>query len=167
MNPDRAVPESAAADLGSEYVTVTAAGQAFAFPIERVHDVFVASALTHVPLAPREVAGLLNLRGRVVTALCLKRLLGLSGPLSPGRDMVIGLEHEGESFGVIVDAVGEVVRLPRDGFDPNPTHLDPCWSALSRGVHRLEDGLLVLLDVDSLLCADAAPQGPEGPGARP
>jgi purine-binding chemotaxis protein CheW len=145
------------AENGADYVTVSAGGQAFGFPIERVHDVFVASALTHVPLAPPEVAGLLNLRGRVVTALCLKRLLGLPAPPSPGQDMAVGLEHDGESFGVIVDSVGEVMRLSPDSIETNPTHLDPCWTARSRGVHQLHDGLLVLLDVDSLLSAEAGP----------
>jgi purine-binding chemotaxis protein CheW len=73
--------------------------------------------------------------------------------------MAVGLEHDGEPYGVLVDSIGEVVRLSRDTFDPNPTHLDPRWTARSRGVHRLEDGLLVVLDVDSLVSVEAGPRG--------
>jgi purine-binding chemotaxis protein CheW len=60
-----------------EYVTVMVCDQIFGLPIDRVHDVFIASSLTTVPLAPKEIVGLLNLRGRVVTAMCLRRRLGL------------------------------------------------------------------------------------------
>ena len=104
-----------AADLeASEYVTVTVADQMFGLPIDRVHDVFIASALTTVPLAPPEIVGLLNLRGRVVTAMCLRRRLGLPDRESGRREMAVGLEHHGESYGLLVDEIGEVMKLSTD-----------------------------------------------------
>ncbi|MBT2856498.1 chemotaxis protein CheW, partial [Staphylococcus coagulans] len=60
-----------------DYVTVFVGDTLFGLAIERVHDVFVPSGVTPVPLAPSEIVGLLNLRGRVVTAVCLRRRLGL------------------------------------------------------------------------------------------
>ena len=137
-----------------EYVTVMVADQIFGLPIDRVHDVFIASALTGVPLAPREIVGLLNLRGRVVTAMCLRRRLGLPEAGS-GREMAVGLEHHGESYGLLVDQVGEVMKLSSEAREPNPVHMDPRWVRLSRGVHRLQDQLLVILDVDAVLDLDA------------
>src|SRR3712207_6830601 len=88
-----------------EYVTVMVGDQMFGLPIDRVHDVFIASALTDVPLSPREIVGLLNLRGRVVTAMCLRRRLGLPDRDESGRNMAVGLEHQSESYGLLVDSV--------------------------------------------------------------
>jgi purine-binding chemotaxis protein CheW len=149
-NSNSATPHSS----DSEYVTVMIADQMFGLSIDRVHDVFIASAVTSVPLAPREVIGLLNLRGRVVTAMCLRRRLGLPDAES-GREMAVGLEHHGESYGLLVDQVGEVMKLPSDLCEPNPVHMNPRWSRLSRGVHRLEGRLLIVLDVDAVLALEA------------
>jgi purine-binding chemotaxis protein CheW len=134
-----------------EYVTVTVGGQAFGVPIGRVRDVFLPERLTRVPLAPGEIAGLINLRGRIVTLIDMRRRLDLA-PLDPGaRPMAVGVEQRGESYGLLVDAVGEVLKLPAESRDPNPLNLDPCWSRVAAGVHRLEDRLLVVLDVDKVL----------------
>jgi purine-binding chemotaxis protein CheW len=149
-----AEPISKSHGMASEYVTVMVADQMFGLPIDRVHDVFIASAVTGVPLAPREIVGLLNLRGRVVTAMCLRRRLGLPEGGS-GREMAVGLEHQGESYGVLVDQVGEVMKLSPETREPNPVHMDPRWVRLSRGVHRLENQLLIILDVDAVLALDA------------
>ena len=74
-----------------EYVTATVGGQLFGLPISRVQDVFVPERLARVPLAPPEIAGLLNLRGRIVTAIDMRRRLGLDAaerrrPAHGGRD---------------------------------------------------------------------------------
>lgn len=138
-----------------EFVTVVVADQMFGLPIDRVHDVFIASSLTAVPLAPREIAGLLNLRGRVVTAVDLRRRLGLPDREASGDDMAVGLEHNGESYGLLVDSVGEVMKLSVDTHEPAPVHMDQRWVKLSNGVHRLEGRLLIILDVDAVLAFDA------------
>ena len=141
-----------------EYVTVMVGDQIFGLPIDRVHDVFIASALTDVPLSPREIVGLLNLRGRVVTAMCLRRRLGLPDGENDGRNMAVGLEHHGESYGLLVDQVGEVMKLSPDTHEANPVHMDPRWVKLSRGVHRLDEKLLIILDVDAVLSLEVQSQ---------
>jgi purine-binding chemotaxis protein CheW len=140
-----------AADDSCEYVTVTVGEQLFGLPIERIHDVFIPTSITPVPLAPPEIVGLLNLRGRVVTALCVRRRLGMPPRESDAEMMAVGLEYNGESYGLLVDSVGEVLRLSVDSRQPNPVHLDPRWADLSRGVHRLDNKLLVVLDIDGVL----------------
>jgi purine-binding chemotaxis protein CheW len=120
--------------------------------------VFIASALTDVPLSPREIVGLLNLRGRVVTAMCLRRRLGLPDRTEDGRNMAVGLEHQGESYGLLVDQVGEVMKLSAETHEPNPVHMDPRWVKLSRGVHRLDEKLLIILDVDAVLSLEVQSQ---------
>ena len=142
---------------GPSYVTAEIGGQLFGLPIDRVQDVFSIGALTPVPLSPPDVVGLMNMRGRVVTALDIRQRLGLAqGAVEPGT-MAIGIEAAGDSYGLVVERIGEIVSPSREDCDPNPIHLDPSWAALSRGVHRLKDELLVVLDVDAILGLPARP----------
>jgi purine-binding chemotaxis protein CheW len=143
-----------------DYVTLYLGDQMFGLPIDRVHDVFVASQIAGVPLAPREIVGLLNLRGRVVTALSLRARLGMPDAVVASdeagrRDMAIGIDHGGEAYALMVDKIGEVMRLDATTFESNPIHLNPDWMALSSGVHRLDGKLLVILDVDAVLDFEA------------
>ena len=139
-----------------EYVTATVGGQLFGLPISRVQDVFAPDRLTRVPLAPPEIAGLLNLRGRIVTAIDLRRRLGLDAPAGDAPRMAIGVEWKGESYGLLIDAIGEVLKLSTSGREDNPVNLDPGLARVSAGVHRLDGKLLVVLDVDRVL--DIAPR---------
>lgn len=139
---------------GTDLVTVTVAGQLLGLPIDQVHDVFVPTDMTPVPLAPPEVAGLLNLRGRVVTAVSLRRRMGLSDAREGTRVMAVGIERRGESYGLLVDEVGEVMRLDPRAMQPNPVHLERRWAVLSRGVFQLDGRLLLALDVDAALAFD-------------
>jgi purine-binding chemotaxis protein CheW len=135
----------------TEYVTATVGGQLFGLPIARVQDVFVLDRLTRVPLAAPEIAGVLNLRGRIVTAIDMRRRLGLAPPGEVRKRMAIGIEYKGESYGLLIDAIGEVLNLPTAGREGNPVNLEPGLARVSAGVHRLEDRLLVVLDVDRVL----------------
>jgi purine-binding chemotaxis protein CheW len=135
----------------TEYVTATVGGQLFGLPIARVQDVFVLDRLTRVPLAAPEIAGVLNLRGRIVTAIDLRRRLGLAPPGEARKRMAIGIEYRGESYGLLIDAIGEVLNLPSHGREGNPVNLEPRLARVSAGVHRLDDRLLVVLDVDRVL----------------
>jgi purine-binding chemotaxis protein CheW len=134
-----------------EYVAVLVAGQLLGLPISRVHDVYLVNDITAVPLAPPEIAGLLNLRGRVVTAISLRRRLGLNEAAGVERRMTIGIEHQGEAFGLLVDDVGEVLRFDPADLQPNPVHLDRRWASLAKGVYQVDRRLLIILDVDAVL----------------
>ena len=134
-----------------EYVTAMVGGQMFGLPILRVQDVFAPERLTRVPLAPPEVAGLLNLRGRIVTLVDMRKRLGLSGAESEYAPMAIGVESAGESYGLLVDSVGEVLTLDDAAREANPINLDPRLAQVSSGIFRLEHQLLVLVDVDRVL----------------
>ena len=135
-----------------EYVTAMIGGQLFGLPILRVQDVFAPERVTRVPLAPPEIAGVLNLRGRIVTLIDLGRRLGLDRAGEQGGPaMAIGVELRGESYGLMIDSIGEVLKLDDDTREPNPLNLDPALARVSAGIHRLEDQLLMLLDVDRVL----------------
>ena len=144
-------PDDNAADLVTEYVTMTIGDHMFGLPIFRVQDVFVPARVTRVPLAPPEVAGILNLRGRVVTAIDMRSRLDL-GARAPGTQvMAIGIELKGEFYGLLVDSVGEVLQLRNAACEANPANLDVGLSRVAAGIYRLEGQLMVVLDVDRVL----------------
>ena len=143
-------------EYAAEYVTAIIDRQLFGLPIGRVQDVFVPARTTRVPLSPAEVAGVLNLRGRIVTIIDMRRRLGLPARSSPGPDMAIGIDREGEAYGLLVDSMGEVMRIPDAVRVANPVNLDPGLAAVSAGVYRLEGTLLVMLDVDRVLNFDTS-----------
>jgi purine-binding chemotaxis protein CheW len=146
-----AIANHSAPDLLTEYVTVTIGDHMFGLPIFRVQDVFVPVGLTRVPLAPPEVAGILNLRGRVVTAIDMRSRLDF-GEREPGTPvMAIGIELKGESYGLLVDTVGEVMQLHNSACEAKPANLDPRLSRVAAGIYRLEGQLMVVLDVDRVL----------------
>jgi purine-binding chemotaxis protein CheW len=107
--------------------------------------------LTRVPLAPPEIAGVFNLRGRIVTAIDRRRRLGLPPRREPRPPAAIGIECNGESYGLLIDTVGEVLKLDDHTREINPVHLDRQLARVSGGVHRLEGRLLVILNVDRVL----------------
>lgn len=136
-----------------DFLTMTIADQTFGIPVLQVQDVLREQRVTRVPLAPPEIEGSLNLRGRIVTAINMRKRLGLP-PRTKNtneKDMSVVVEHEGELFSLLIDTVGDVLSLPREDFQPNPATLDPIWLAVSSGIYRLDRKLLVVLDVPKLL----------------
>jgi purine-binding chemotaxis protein CheW len=135
----------------SEYVTAVIGGQLFGLPILRVQDVFTPERLTRVPLAPAEIAGVLNLRGRIVTLIDMRRRLGLGQREDDSQSMAVGVESRGESYGLLIDSVGEVLKLDETAREPNPSNLDPRLASVSTGIYRLDGQLLMVIDVDRVL----------------
>ena len=142
-----------------EYVTMTVADQLFGIPVLTVQDVLGPQRITRIPLSPPEIAGALNLRGRIVTAIDVRRRLNLPARSADTSSMSVVVDHKGELYSLIVDAVGEVMSLPADSYERNPATLDPRWREVSGGIYRLKGKLLVVLEVARLLemrRADAA-----------
>jgi purine-binding chemotaxis protein CheW len=134
-----------------EFITAMVGSQLFGLPILRVQDVFAPERVTRVPLAAPEIAGILNLRGRIVTLIDLRSRLGLGARDKESQPMAIGVESHGESYGLLIDSVGEVLKLEEAAREPNPLNLDPKLAAVSAGIYRLEGQLLVVVDVDRIL----------------
>jgi purine-binding chemotaxis protein CheW len=135
----------------TEYVTVTVGGHLFGLTISRVQDVFVPDRLTRVPLAPPEIAGILNLRGRVITSIDMRACLDFASSEPGTPAMAVGIEWRGESYGLLVDSVGEVIALRDSDCETKPVNLDSRLSRVADGVYRLEGRLLIVLDVDRVL----------------
>ncbi len=139
----------------SEFASVVIGDQLFGIPVLQVRDVLASQRITRVPLAPPEVAGSLNLRGRIVTAIDIRTRLGLparsSEEIASKPRMSVVVDHGGELYSLMVDAVGEVLSLAQTDFERNPATLDARWREVSAGIYRLEGSLLVVLDITRLL----------------
>ncbi len=148
-------PDALADDRTEDYVTMSVGGQLFGVPVLTVQYVLKTPGITPIPLAPPEVGGGLNLRGRVVTAIDMRVRLNLP-PREPEQSgMCVVVEHEGELYSLLVDEVGDVLSLPQKDFERNPVTIDTLWREVSAGLYRLEDSLLIVLDVHRVLGAAA------------
>jgi purine-binding chemotaxis protein CheW len=98
-----------------------------------------------------QLFGVLNLRGRIVTAIDMRRRLGLPPRTDDKPSMAVGIELKGESYGLLIDTVGEVMKLGDATRESNPVNLDSRLARVSGGVHRLDGQLMVILDVDHVL----------------
>lgn len=149
----RGSQELASTEDHEEFVTMFIEGQMFGIPVLMVQDVLGPQKITRIPLAPPEVAGSLNLRGRIVTAIGVRKRLRLKQREGEehGEGMSVVVDMKGELYSLMVDSVGEVLSLPSAKFERNPPTLDPLWREFSNGIYRLEDKLLVVLDVPRLL----------------
>jgi purine-binding chemotaxis protein CheW len=146
-----AAPTRTLVDENDEFVSITVADQLFGIPVLQVQDVLGPQRITRIPLAPPEVAGSLNLRGRIVTAIDLRTRLRLPRLPEGKTGMSVVVDYGGELYSVMVDAVGEVLSLNADSAERNPATLDPIWRDVSAGIYRLDKSLLIVLDVARVL----------------
>jgi purine-binding chemotaxis protein CheW len=148
--------ETAANDEERVFVTLTVADQLCGVPVLAVRDILGEHKITRIPLAPREIAGSLNLRGRIVTAVDLRRRLKLPEPPADEPRMSVVAEQGGELYALLVDQVSEVMSLKASAFERNPPTLPQAWAEFSSGIYRLDNRLLVVLDVGKLLALNEA-----------
>ena len=129
--------------------TVFAGGERFGMPVACVQTVFRIDSMTPVPLAPKAIVGLINLRGRIVTALSLRCRLGMDA--SPLQEMLaIGIEHRGEAVALVVDEAGDVINLPENGLIPTPRHMSGARARLVQAVYRLDSDMISILDMTAV-----------------
>jgi purine-binding chemotaxis protein CheW len=135
----------------SELLTVYLGDQIFGVPILQVQDVLGPQHVTRVPLAAPEIAGALNLRGRIVTAIRMRERLGLPTIEQSKKSMSVVVEIENELYSLSFDRVGEVMNLPITNYETSPSTLDPKFLDVSDGIYRLSGQLLVVLDVPKMI----------------
>jgi purine-binding chemotaxis protein CheW len=137
------------------FVTLTLAGQLCGVPVLAVREVITDSKIVRVPLAPQEIAGNINLRGRIVTAIDTRRRLGLNPAADAANRVALVAEADGALYALLVDQVQEVLSLRSDQMEGTPSNLAATWQHFSRGVFRLADHTMVVLDIDRLLALPA------------
>ena len=139
------------------FVTLVLAGQLCGVSVAEVRDILREQPIARVPLAPPDIAGSLNLRGRIVTAIDVRRRLQLP-PLAAGvRPMAVVTEQEGELYALLVDQVCEVIWPEQTLFERTLATLSPVWGRHSAGLYRLEHALMIVLDLKRLVSLSVEP----------
>jgi len=154
VKANETLPAEQDTNLGRQYVTMFIDGQLFGIPVLQIQDVLSTQKITPVPLAPKEVSGSLNLRGRIVTAIDVRVRLGLPERKEDETNMSVVVDYNGEFYSLIIDKVGEVMTLRSNDYEKTPATLDQKWLEIADGVYRLKDQLLIVLDVKRLLRVD-------------
>ncbi len=131
----------------AQLATFTLNGQTFGIDVDQVQEVLRFQARTRVPLAPPQVAGLVNLRGQVLTAIDLRVSLGLPERVDL-EPMVVVVQVAGEPVSLLVDAIGDVVQVDQRDLEPPPDTLTDASRDLILGAYKLPDRLLIVLDAD-------------------
>jgi purine-binding chemotaxis protein CheW len=135
----------------NKFVTIRVNKQVFAVSALGVEDILLPQKITPVPLASMDIVGLLNLRGRVVTAVDMRVKMGM--PLSDNRmnSKSIVVDYEDNLYSFIVDEVTGVCDIPTSEIDHLPDHLSENWKDFCLGIYKLEKELMVIINIDSLL----------------
>lgn len=150
---EKSTPDGIATQLDYEnqYVSFFVEEQLLGIPVNTVQEVLNPQSIAPVPLARPEISGLLNLRGQIVTAVNLRRRLGLPELEESKQSINVVVRHQGESFSLLADEVGDVINVSGNVLQPPPSTLDAHWKNVTSGVFRLEGRLFVILKVASLL----------------
>lgn len=140
-----------------QFVTCQVDQEEFALDILSVQEIIRMTELARVPKAPPYVEGVINLRGRIVPVLDLRRRLGLPTVQRTGQTRIVVVYADDRTIGLIVDAVREVIHLARERIEPPPSVGSSTSAGFTRGVGRLGDRLLILMDLQRLLFSQHHP----------
>lgn len=145
-----------------QFCTFFLEGLFFGIEVEKVQEVIRYQEMTRVPLAPSVVGGLINLRGQIVTAVDMRRRLGLSERPEDQLPMNVVVRTEDGAVSLLVDEIGDVLETEEESFERPPETLQGEARELIRGVYKLKGQLLLILDTDKALDEVSA----DGMGAK-
>ena len=134
-----------------QFCTFYLDGHCFGVEVEKVQEVLRYQKMTGVPTAPETVQGLINLRGQIVMAVDLRRCLEFSDRGDDAYPMNVVIRADGDVVSLLVDEIGDVLEVGETSFEESPSTLNGVARDLVRGVHKLEDTLLLVLDTDKTI----------------
>lgn len=137
-----------------QLVTFSIGDEEFGVDILKVQEIIRTMEITKVPRAPEFVEGVINLRGKVIPILDLRRRFDLPHKKHDSHTRIIVIEITGMVVGFVVDSVSEVLRIPVSTVEPPPPVVAGMDSDYISGVGKLQDRLLILLDLDKLLSSE-------------
>ncbi|MDB2414394.1 chemotaxis protein CheW [Rickettsiales bacterium] len=133
------------------YVSMRIDSQLFGMKVEKIEDILMPQEITPIPLSGEEIIGSLNLRGRIVTAIDLRVVLGIP-KLEERKDYrSIVIICNNELYSLVVDSVSEVFNIPSSAISKNPENLSDKWKEICNGVYSVKDELMIILDPTKLL----------------
>lgn len=135
----------------TQLVVFDLASEFYGVDISAVREIIRMQSVTRVPGAPAFVEGVINLRGRVVPVVDLRKRLDLSLAEQTQESRIVVVDIGGRDVGVIVDAVTEVLRVPLSVIDPPSSMITNSDSDYLKGIAKLESKLIILLDLDKVL----------------
>ncbi len=136
-----------------QLVSFSIGQEEFGLDIQRIQEINRMVEITRVPNSPDFVSGVINLRGKVIPVVDLRKRFGFPGKESDKNTRIIVVELGGSVVGFIVDAVREVIRIPKSVTEPPPPIIAGIGSEYVTAVGKLEDRLLILLDLERILQA--------------
>lgn len=134
-----------------QLVSFTIGKEEYGVEIQKVQEIIRMVEITKMPNSPDFIEGIMNLRGRIIPVISLRKRLGLEKMEHDRNTRVIVVEISGKTIGFIVDSVSEVLRIPRSVTEQPPELATGVNSEYIVSIARLEDRLLILLDLDSAL----------------
>jgi len=123
----------------------------FGVEVQKVQEVLRSQPTTVVPLSPPVVHGLMNLRGQIVSALSLRERLGVPADGHEDRSMNIVIRSDDGPISILVDEIGDVIRVDESQFEPAPEALQGKQRELTQGAYKLDEGLLLILDTERVI----------------
>ncbi len=142
-----------------QFCTFAVAGQHFGVIVDDIHEVIRHRSGSRVPLAPAAVVGLMNLRGRIVPVIDLRTRLGLPPRVADAEPLNVVLRTKDGPKALVVDTIGDVLTLGDTTFEPVPPTFRGPMAELVRGVHKLPDRIVLMLDVPKTLTYTPAAAG--------
>lgn len=149
QSADRLV-EKVGEDL-CQFVICRIGNEEFAVDVLSVQEINRIVEVTRVPKTPQYVEGVINLRGRIIPVLDLRKLFGLTGAKQTTQTRIVVVSVQARLVGLVVDSVEEVLRVPKSAIEPPPSVGTMAGAEFTQGVGRIEDRLLILVDLNRLL----------------
>lgn len=135
----------------TQYITATIGKYTFAIETSNVVDVLSPQVIVHIPLVPPKIAGTLNIRGRIVTAINVSHALDIKSNISIDKQMGVVIEMKDYLYNLLVDNTSEVITLAPSDISETPDNIDQSWKELLKGVHKRDTDLLLILNHDMIL----------------
>ncbi|MCI0855577.1 MAG: chemotaxis protein CheW [Chloroflexi bacterium] len=145
------VDDAAEADEKIQFIVFRVGTESYGMDVSTVREVLRLQEVTYVPNAPEYVEGVINLRGKVAPIVDLRKRFGVEVSAATNESRIVVAEYNSEDVGMIVDSVTEVLSVNTDSIERNTGAAEQPGSALAQGYARLEDRLLIVVDVETVL----------------
>jgi purine-binding chemotaxis protein CheW len=130
------------------------AGESYGVDIAAVEGIIKMQPITAMPHAPAFVEGVTNLRGSVLPVIDLRKRFNLPGSSNPKECRIVIADMRGTKIGMVVDSVSEVQRIPEESIEPPPPMVATVDAAFIKGIAKLADRLIILLDISKVLSSE-------------
>jgi len=148
------VATNEATSTEQQLVSFDLATESYGVDIGAVREIIRLQEITNVPRTPEFVEGVINLRGKVIPVVDIRKRFGLPVGDQSAENRIVVVDIGGQDIGVIVDAVNEVLRIFSDSVEPPSSVITTADSDYLMGIAKVDDKLLILLDLESVLSAE-------------